>query len=83
MITIADSAEISELADIEDSLRGTAIKIEEHVVIDSFVKIKPAGGSGDVRVGRGSTINSGVVILYRKRTRYWAGCTAVADSNCE
>lgn len=62
MITIADSAEVSELADIEDSIRGTAIKIEEHVVIDSFVKIKPAGGSGDVRIGRGSTINSGVVI---------------------
>lgn len=62
MITIAGSAEVSELADIEDSIRGTAIKIEEHVVIDSFVKIKPAGGSGDVRIGRGSTINSGVVI---------------------
>jgi|TARA_Y100000310_G_scaffold26762_1_gene25525 acetyltransferase-like isoleucine patch superfamily enzyme len=62
MITIADSAKISELADIEDSIRGTAIEIEEHVVIESFVKIKPAGGSGDVRIGKGSTVNSGVVI---------------------
>jgi virginiamycin A acetyltransferase len=62
MIKVADSAKISRLADIEDSIRGTVIDIEEQVVIDSFVKIKPAGGTGDVRIGRGSTINSGVMI---------------------
>lgn len=31
-------------------------------MIDSFVKIKPAGGGGDVRIGAHSYINSGVVI---------------------
>ena len=62
MIQIAKSAKISDLADIEDSIRGTKIVIEEDVTIDSFVKIKPAGGSGDVRIGQGSFINSGVVM---------------------
>ena len=62
MLVISPHARISPLADIEDSTRGTVISIEEGVVIDSFVKIKPAGGTGDVRIGAHSTINSGVVI---------------------
>ncbi len=48
MLTIASSARISPLADIEDLQRGSRIVIEDDVVIDAFVKIKPAGGSGDV-----------------------------------
>ena len=62
MIEIAASAKISPLADIEDSVRGSKIIIGENVVIDSFVKIKPAGGSGDVIIGNGTTINSGNVL---------------------
>lgn len=62
MLTIAASARISPLADIEDSVRGTHIIIGEDVVIDAFVKIKPAGGEGNLVIGRGSIINSGCVI---------------------
>lgn len=62
MLSIAASARISPLADIEDSVRGSRIIIEDGVVIDAFVKIKPAGGSGDVVIGSGTVINSGCVL---------------------
>ena len=62
MIVISPNARVSPLADIEDSTRGTRIVIEDGAVIDSFVKIKPAGGLGDVLIGRNCTINSCVVI---------------------
>jgi virginiamycin A acetyltransferase len=62
MLVIADTAQISKLADIEDSVRGTRTIIEDGVRIDAFVKIKAVGGTGDVRIGRNSYINSGVVI---------------------
>jgi len=62
MLIISETARISRLADIEDSLKGSRIIIEDGAMIDSFVKIKPAGGMGDVRIGRNSYINSGVVI---------------------
>lgn len=44
MIEIDPSATISHVADIEDSVRGSRIVIGPGAVIDSFVKIKPAGG---------------------------------------
>lgn len=62
MLIISESARISPLADIEDSVRGTRIVIHDGAVIDSFVKIKPAGGAGDVVIGRNSRINSGTVM---------------------
>ena len=62
MLIISDRAKISKLAEIEDSVRGTRIEIKEGVVIDSFVKIKPVGGAGDIYIGANSYINSGVVI---------------------
>ncbi len=62
MIEIHPDARVSNLADIEDSTRGTRIAIGAHSVIDSFVKIKPAGGSGDVVIGEHVMINSGCVI---------------------
>ena len=62
MLIISEQASVSRLADIEDSVRGTRIVIEDGVKIDAFVKIKPAGGYGDVRVGRNTFLNSGVVI---------------------
>jgi len=62
MNEIDESASISPLADIEESVRGSRLTIEAGVVVDSFVKIKFVGGSGDVFIGRGSYINSGTVI---------------------
>jgi len=62
MIEIHPTAKISPLADIEDSVRGTRIVIGPGVVLDSFVKIKPAGGFGDVILGERSQVNSGTVI---------------------
>jgi acetyltransferase-like isoleucine patch superfamily enzyme len=62
MLIIAETARVSPLADLEDSARGTRIVVEAGAVIDAFVKIKPAGGSGDVVIGKGSVINSGCVI---------------------
>ena len=62
MIEIHPSARISPLADIEDSVRGTRIIIGANSMIDSFVKIKPAGGMGDVILGEYVMINSGCVL---------------------
>lgn len=61
-IEIAPSARISPMADIEDSVRGTRIIIRDNAVIDSFVKFKPAGGTGDIIIGDGTVINSGCVL---------------------
>lgn len=62
MIDIHPDAKISALADIEDSVRGTRITVGAYSMIDSFVKIKPAGGSGDVVIGTHTYINSGCVL---------------------
>lgn len=61
MIEIHPTAKISIFSDIEDSVRGTRVIISEMAVIDSFVKIKPAGGIGDVFIGPETVINSGCV----------------------
>lgn len=62
VVQIADTAKISELADIEQSVRGTSLVIGEESIIDSFVKIKPAGGLGAITIGNRVVINSGCVI---------------------
>jgi len=62
MLTISATARVSPLAEIEDSTRGTRISIGDGTQVDAFVKIKPAGGSGEVRIGKNTYINSGVVI---------------------
>ena len=62
MLSLAPTARVSPMADIEDSVRGTKIVVGDGAVIDAFVKIKPAGGSGDVVIGARSVINSGCVI---------------------
>jgi virginiamycin A acetyltransferase len=56
------SVVVSRFSDLEDSQRGSVLRIDEGVVIESFVKIKFAGGSGDVTIGARSYINAGVVI---------------------
>lgn len=63
MLKISSSAQVSKLADIEESKRGTKIEIDDRVFIDSFVRIRPVGGSGNVYVGKDSFINSGCVIF--------------------
>jgi acetyltransferase-like isoleucine patch superfamily enzyme len=62
MIEIDPTAKVSPFADIEESVRGTLIRIGPRSQIDSFVKIKPVGGSGEVIIGEGSYVNSGTVI---------------------
>lgn len=61
MIEIHPEARVSPLADIEDSVRGTLIRVGASSVIDSFVKVKPAGGNGDLVIGEHVTVNSGCV----------------------
>lgn len=62
MIIIHPTAKISHMADIEDSKRGSKIEVGANSIIDSFVKIKPAGGIGDLIIGEYVTINSGCVL---------------------
>ena len=80
MLIIATSARISPLADIEDSSRGSRIVIEECVVIDAFVKIKPAGGAGDIVIGRNTVINSGCVIYSGNGVHI--GANVAVAANC-
>ena len=62
LITIHPSAWVSALADLETSMRGTKVVIGAHCRIDSFVKIKPAGGLGNVVLGERCYLNSGCVL---------------------
>ena len=61
-VEIHPSAQISHLADIEASMRGSRVVIGPSCQIDAFVKIKPAGGSGDVVLGAHVYLNSGCVL---------------------
>lgn len=61
MIELHPDARVSALADIEDSILGTRIVVGRNSVLDSFVKIKPAGGRGDLLIGQNTTVNSGCV----------------------
>lgn len=80
MIDIHPSAKISKWADIEDSIRGSRIVIEAFVSIDSFVKIKPAGGVGDILIGERTVINSGCVLYTGNGIRM--GKDVAIASNC-
>ncbi len=62
LIEIHPTAQVSALADLERSERGTRISIGPGCRIDSFVKIKPAGGNGHVRIGAHCYLNSGCVL---------------------
>lgn len=63
MLIISPTANVSPHAHLEGSNRGSKIVIEDHVFIDSFVRVRPVGGMGDVRIGKNSFINSGTVIF--------------------
>ena len=79
MINVHTTARVSSLADIEDSVRGSKIIISAGVVIDSFVKIKPAGGSGDLLVGANTTINSGCVLYTGNGIVIGSDCAVAAN----
>lgn len=79
-LSIHPEARVSRLADIEDSTRGTLIQIGAGSVIDSFVKFKPAGGTGDVVIGEGTTINS-CCVLYTGNGIHIGNDVAIA-ANC-
>ena len=80
MIDIAPDARVSPLADIEASTRGTRISIGAGTVIDAFVKIKPAGGTGDVDIGANVVINSGCVLYTGHGIRI--GANTLLAANC-
>ena len=62
MHTIHKRAIISPLADIEESKKGSLFTIGADSIIESFVKIKPAGGPGNINIGKRTVINSGCVL---------------------
>jgi len=80
MLKIDPTARVSPLADIEESVRGTLIEIGPRTVIDSFVKIKPAGGAGQVMIGADCAINSGTVIYTGNGVRI--GDAVLIAANC-
>lgn len=80
MLKIDPTAVISPLADIEDSVRGTLIQIGARTLVDAFVKIKPAGGMGDVVIGADCAINSGTVIYTGNGVRI--GDAVAIAANC-
>ena len=88
MIRIHPTATVSALADIEDSSRGTIIQIGAESTIDSFVKIKPAGGAGHLHIGEKTTINSGCVlytgngIVIGNYVAIAANCTFAPVNHC-
>jgi virginiamycin A acetyltransferase len=79
VLLISPTARVSPLSDIEDSRRGTRIEVGDDTVIDSFVKIKPAGGDGDVVIGASSYINSGTVIYSGNGVRIGKGVLIAAN----
>lgn len=79
MIEIDPTARVSPLADIEESVRGTLIRIGPRAMVDSFVKIKPVGGTGDVLIGEGSFVNSGTVIYTGNGVRIGRGVLIAAN----
>lgn len=80
MLEADPTAQISTLADIEPSIRGSRYIIGARTVVDAFVKIKPAGGSGDVVIGEDSAINSGTVIY--SGNGVWIGNAVLIAANC-
>lgn len=80
MLDIDPTAKISSLADIEPSARGTLMKIGARTMVDAFVKIKPAGGMGELVIGEDCAINSGVVIYTGNGVRI--GDAVLIAANC-
>ncbi|WP_010588148.1 acyltransferase [Schlesneria paludicola] len=80
MLVADNSARISKFADIDESTRGTKIRVGANSVIDSFVRIKCAGGTDDVVIGEHCFINSGTVIYSGNGVRM--GDHVLIAANC-
>jgi virginiamycin A acetyltransferase len=80
MNLLSDTARISSLSDIETSSRGSRLIVSADVTIDSFVKIKFVGGSGDIEIGESSFINSGCVLYSGNGIRI--GKNVLIAANC-
>lgn len=80
LITLHPTAHVHPWVDLEPSQRGTRIVIGADSRIDSFVKIKPAGGYGDVLIGDRCFINSGCVLYSGNGIRM--GNDVLIASNC-
>ena len=78
--TIDPTAHVSSLADLEVSLRGNRILIGPGAMIDSFVKMKFAGGRGDIVIGSRCYLNSGTVIYSGHGVKL--GKAVLVASNC-
>ena len=79
MIEIDPTAIVSKLTDIEDSVRGSRVVVMAGARIDSFVKIKMAGGLADVIIGKNVQINSGTVIYSGNGVTIGAGSMIAAN----
>jgi len=79
-IAIHPTARVSPLADLEPSQRGSRIVIGAECRIDSFVKIKPVGGTGDVLIGARCYLNSGCVLYSGNGIRI--GNDVLIAANC-
>jgi len=62
MHIISKTAKVSPLSDLEISSKGSKIVIGDDCMIDAFVKMKFAGGVGDIIIGNNTYINSGTVL---------------------
>ncbi len=62
MQSISKTANISKLCDIESSIKGSIFQVGDETVIDSFVKVKFAGGIGNILIGNRCYINSGCIL---------------------
>lgn len=80
MLVIDPTARISPLADIEESVKGTRMEIGARTMVDAFVKIKPAGGLGELVIGEDCAINSGTVIYTGNGVRI--GDAVAIAANC-
>jgi len=64
VITVHPTAFVSNLADLEASVKGSRLVIGPECCIDSFVKVKPAGGTGNIVLGERCYLNSGCVLYH-------------------
>lgn len=60
-------------------MRGTKIVIGRRVILDSFVKIKPAGGAGDLFIDEDSRVNAGTVIYTGNGVKIGKGVLIAAN----
>ena len=63
MLDISPDAFVHPMACITESSQGSLISIGARSRIDAFVRIQPAGGPGDLRIGADCYINAGTAMF--------------------